>query len=288
MSVETRLTPKLIAGYNEGGYWSDVTVGERLDRIIAASPNKTAVIDATRQVTYEEFGRLVDGLALGLHGLGMDKGDRITAQLPNRVEALAVYFAAAKIGAVLCPVVPYYRAAEVRYILERSESVALLLPDSFGGFDYLQMLDEIRSHAPAVRDVIVLGEEVPRGMLSFHKLVDEGWAASSGAGAAARLAGLRPLANDPLALMFTSGTEAAPKAPILTHNTIHNVRLYNPGLELTEHDIQLCLAPVYHALGLAVGAHLVLAEVGATCVWMDSFEPGQALRLIERTRVTSV
>lgn len=302
MSIETRLTPRLIDEYTAKGYWSDMTVGERLGHMVEAYPGKTAVVDARRRVTYTEFGQLVDRLAIRLNDLGIRAGERVTAQLPNRVEALAVYFAVAEIGAVLCPVVPYYRASEVRHILDRSESVAMVLPDLFGGFDYLEMLREIRPGLPALKHVIVVGENVPGGLVSFQELVGEETKASPAAGKTqvqrgrtaegavpkVRLAAPRLDANAPLALVFTSGTEAAPKAPIWTHNTVHNCRVYNVGLELTDKDIQLSLAPVYHAFGLAVGCHHVLAEVGCTSLWMDSFDAEEALRLIERERATVV
>lgn len=280
MAIDTRLTPALIAEYVSRGYWSDVTVGERLDRMAEAFPEKTAIVDSRGRTTYGELRAQSDRLALGLHGLGIRRGDRITAQLPNRAEAMIAYFAAAKAGAVLCPIVPYYRAAEVRHILERTDSVAVILPDSFGGFSYLQMLDEIRPVLPALKHVIVAGEAAPPGATSLRSLMD-------GMGTPeTRLSPEALDANDPTAIIFTSGTEAAPKAPIWTHNTIHNILSYNSGWGFTENDILLCLAPAYHAFGLAVGIHAMLAEVGATCIWMDAFDPEEALRLVERERVT--
>ncbi len=290
MPIETRITPALIKEYVARGYWSDATVGDRLDRIVQTFPDKTAIVDSRRRVTYAEFGRLVDRLALGLHDLGIKRGDRVTAQLPNGIEALASYFAAGKIGAVLCPIVPYYRAAEVRYIMERSESVAVILPDSFGGFDYPKMLEEIRPGLAALKHLIVVGESVPPGAVSFHDLAS-GWTQPSSPSvqeaARGKLAALRPDANDPLVLMFTSGTEAAPKAPIWTHNVIHSCLSFNSGFEFTEKDILLSLAPAYHAFGLAVSGTMILSEIGATCVWMDAFDPEEALRVIEREHVTA-
>ena len=292
MPIETRITSQLVSEYVAKGYWSDVTIGERLDRMVQKHPDKTAIVDAQGRATYGEFSSLVDRLALGLHDLGIKRGDRVTAQLPNRVEALAMYFAVGKIGAVLCPVVPYYRAAEVRYILEHSEAAAIVLPDSFGGFDYPRMLEEIRPNLPALKHVIVTGESVPPGAVSFGALTD-GWKVATQPSAELteasrkRLSALKPDANEPLVLMFTSGTEAAPKAPIWTHNIIHSSLMYNSGFGFTENDILLSLAPVYHAFGLAVSCSVILAEIGATCVWMDAFDPEAAMRLIERERITA-
>ena len=281
MAIETRLTPGLIAEYTSKGYWSQVTVGERLDRMVNVFPDKTAIVDARRRVSYREFGRMVDALAQGLRSLGIKNGDRLTAQLPNRVEAMASFFAAAKLGAVLCPVVPYYRAAEMRYILERSESSAIIMPDSFGNFDYVQMLREIRPSVPGLKHIIVTGDQIPENATSFQELVSRPPGSASEAVP-------KPDANAPLALMFTSGTEAAPKAPIWTHNTVHNSIFYNSGFGFTEKDTLLSLAPVYHAFGLLVSCNMILSEIGATCVWMDAFDPEEALHLVEQERATAV
>lgn len=287
--LQNRLTPELIAGYTAKGYWSDVTAGERLDRMVARFSQKTAIVDARRRTTYAEFGNLVDRLALGLDRLGIKRGDRITAQLPNWIETQAAYFAAAKIGAVLCPVVPHYRASEVRYILGKSESIAFMLPDTYAGFDYLNMLEQIRPDVPSLQHVIVLGQEKPQGAVSFHDLIDGvGEDGQLTPAEKARLSSLRPDANDPVVLMFTSGTEAAPKAPIWTHNTAHSVVAYNSSWCYTDKDVLLSLAPICHAFGMIVGCQVILAEMGASVVWMDAFDPEEAMRLVERERATVV
>ncbi|MDO8690831.1 MAG: AMP-binding protein [Dehalococcoidia bacterium] len=292
MSIETRLTPSLIAEFVGKGQWPNTTVGDRLDRVVQRHPDKTAIIDSQRRVTFAELGSLVDRLALGLHELGVRRGDVVTGQLPNRIEAMAVYFAVGKIGAVLAPVVPYYRASEMSYILERSESVAVVIPDTFGGFDYPEMVDKMRPGLPALKHVIVAGETVPQGAISFRELAGEKTGArppaNSDSSMKARLAKLKPDANDPLVLCFTSGTEAAPKAPIWTHNTVHGTVSYNEGFQFTEKDVVFSFAPAYHAFGMGCSINLALSTVGATCVWMDAFEPEAAMQLIEREKVTAV
>ncbi len=292
MRIETRLTPSLIAEFVSRGHWPNTTIGDRLDRVVQRFPGKTAIIDSQQRVTFSEFGSLVDRLAIGLNDLGVRRGDVITGQLPNRVEAMAAYIAAGKIGAVLAPVVPYYRASEMRYILERSESVAVIIPDTFGGFDYPEMIDKMRPSLPALKHVIVVGETAPHGAVSFRDLAGENTSgqpptASEPAAMKARLSDLRPDPNDPVVLMFTSGTESTPKAPIWTHNTVYGTVSYNEGFQFTEKDVVFSFAPAYHAFGLGCSINLALSTVGATCVWMDAFEPEAAMQLIEREKVTA-
>ncbi len=89
MAIKTLLTPELIRKYTAAGYWSDQPVGNMLDAMARDLPDATIIVDPHRRVTYAEFVSLVNRLALALHALGIRKGDRVTAQLPNRVEAVA-------------------------------------------------------------------------------------------------------------------------------------------------------------------------------------------------------
>ncbi|MDP2725965.1 MAG: AMP-binding protein, partial [Dehalococcoidia bacterium] len=161
MTIQTRFTPEIIQEFRKRGFWSDLLLTDRLDERARLTPDKEAIVDSHQRVTYAQLARMVDRIALGLLELGIRPGDRATLQFPNRIEALAVFYALAKIGAISCPVVPYYRGAEVRYIMETSESVAVVIPKEFGGFDYTRMIDEIRPSLPNLKHTIVLGDDIP-------------------------------------------------------------------------------------------------------------------------------
>ncbi len=283
MTIQTRYTPDIVQEFTQKGFWSDLLLTDRLDRRASLTPDKEAIVDSHQRVTYAQLSRMVDRIALGLLELGIRKGDRITLQFPNRVEALAVFYALTKIGVIACPVVPYYRGAEVRYIMETSESVAVAVPKEFGGFDYTKMVDEIRPGLTKLKHVIVLGDDIPAGAISLNDMINNPLETKYPAD---YLKQFRPDANDVVALVYTSGTESAPKAPIWTHNSAHNSRWFNEAWQIKDHETVLNLAPIFHALGLTEAGYNTAVDIGARMVMMDAFDPELAMRLIQEEKAS--
>lgn len=285
MAIETRYTPEIIERFTREGYWSDLIIPDRLDERARLTPDKEAIVDSHRRVTYAQMARMVDRIALGLLELGIRKGDRATIQFPNRLEGLCLFYALAKIGAVSCPVVPYYRGAEVGYILESSESVAYVAPREFGGFDYSEMIAELKPRLPHLKHVIIAGDSVPAGAISLDRLIDTPLESKYPAD---YLRQFRPDANDVLAFTYTSGTESAPKAPIWTHNSCHNSRWFNEAWKITDSETVLNLAPIFHALGLTEAGYNTPMVIGARMIMMDVFTPEEALRLIHQEKANVI
>jgi len=281
MAIETRYTPQIIDHFTRKGYWSDLIIPDRVDERARLTPDKEAIVDSHRRVTYAQIARMVDRIALGFLELGIRKGDRVTIQFPNRIEALGVFYALAKIGAVACPVVPYYRGAEVGYILETSESVAFVAPQEFGGFDYSQMVAELKPRLPKLKYVVLSGDSVPEGTYPLDRMIETPLESKYPAG---YLRQFRPNANDVLAFVYTSGTESAPKAPIWTHNGCHNSHWFNEAWKINENETVLNLAPIFHALGLTEAGYVTPMVAGARMIMMDVFDPGEALRLIHQEK----
>ncbi|MDP2936664.1 MAG: AMP-binding protein [Dehalococcoidia bacterium] len=281
MAIETRYTPEIIEEFTRKGYWSDKIIPDRLDERARLTPDKEAVVDSYRRVTYAQMARMVDRMALGFLELGIRKGERVTIQFPNRVEGLCLFYALGKIGAIVCPVVPYYRGAEVGYILESSESVAYIAPREFGGFDYAQMIEELRPRLPKFKHLIVAGGPVPAGAVSLDQILETPLESKYPPD---YLRQFRPDANDVLAFVYTSGTESSPKGPIWTHNGCHNSRWFNEAWKINENETVLNLAPIFHALGLTEAGYVTPMVIGARMVMMDVFSPEEALRLIHQEK----
>src|SRR5205085_10050353 len=90
------------------------------------------------------FADVLDGsrrVAGGLAAVGVGAGDVVAFQLPNWVEAALLFYGAALLGAVVVPIVHFYGAKEVRYILDRSGARVLVAADAFRAIDYLTTLD---------------------------------------------------------------------------------------------------------------------------------------------------
>jgi len=283
MRFETRLTDDLVARYQRSGHWGSETFDAILAGRAAAHPDRVAIVDRGRRVTYGELKTRVDRVAAGLGALGIGAGDVVTIQLPNWAEFAYVFFALERLGAVANQIGPDFRSREVDYILRFSESRAFVCPASFKGFDYVKMIGELRPGLSDLEAVCVLGGPRPdgstRGVVSLDALLeDAGAAPPRGAGQGA---------NDVMRMAFTSGTTGNPKGVVHSHNTtLSTCRTLNADMRVTADEVFL----VYLPLGLNWG-YLTLVQAvmaGARAVLLDQFSARAALELIQRERVTYI
>ena len=150
-----------------------------------------------------EMNRQANRLGNALKKLGVKKGDRVGIQLLNCPQLIQSFFAAFKIGAVLLPINPALRADELAYIYQDSGLKALISsPDGIEG------IRQARSEAPALKNVILLGNKVPEDAISYDKIVEQ---ASDGLI-------MEEVDNDDVAvILYTAGTTGRPKGVMLTH-----------------------------------------------------------------------
>src|SRR5437667_63528 len=148
MGFETRLTDELIARYQQAGHWGSETFYAILARRAKTHPDRVAIVDRGRRVTYGELKTRIDRVAAGLDALGIEAGDVVTIQLPNWAEFAYVFFALERLGAVANQIGPDFRSRAVDYILRFSESRAFICPASFKSFDYVKMIGELRPGLP--------------------------------------------------------------------------------------------------------------------------------------------
>jgi non-ribosomal peptide synthetase component E (peptide arylation enzyme) len=282
MRFETRLTADLATRYREAGHWGSETFYTILARRVSVHPDRVAIIDRGRRITYGELKSRVDRVAAGLGALGIGAGDVVTIQLPNWAEFAYVFFALERLGAVANQIGPDFRSREVDYILRFSESRAFVCPASFKGFDYVKMIGELRPGLSDLKAVCVLGGDLggaSPGLVSLDALI-------AGTGATPpHNAGQS--ADDVMRMAFTSGTTGNPKGVIHSHNTtLSTCRTLNDDMRVTEREVFL----VYLPLGLNWG-YLTLVQAlmaGARAVLLDQFSARAALELIQDERVTYI
>jgi acyl-CoA synthetase (AMP-forming)/AMP-acid ligase II len=112
--------PELAKRYEAEGWWTRDTLGDLLARGLAAAPDtEFRVHSAVRpwSGTFRHVENTARRLAAGLQRRGVGAGDVVAFQLPNWVEAAAVFWASAFLGAVIVPIVHFYGRKEVGYIL---------------------------------------------------------------------------------------------------------------------------------------------------------------------------
>src|SRR5436309_10872707 len=206
------VSPDLAAGYRRDGFWSDESLGAVLGERLAARREQTFKLRSDLRPWSGTFGDILDGsrrVAAGLARVGVGPGDVVAFQLPNWLEAALLFYGAGLLGAVVVPIVHFYGAKEVRYILDRSGARVLVTADTFRGIDYLATLDGFVDDMGALERVYVVGDEPGRWM-PFSTLVDENPVAAA--------AGVDP--STAALVAWTSGTTADPKGVVHSHRTI--------------------------------------------------------------------
>jgi len=274
MALSISVTPERRKREIAAGTWRDRLTDDYLRNAAERVGDRLLVVDGSVTLTYAEVNARVDALAASLQSLDVSRGDVVSWQLPNWYEAYLLHQAIVRIGAVSNPIVPIYRQREVSYILQQSRSRVFVMPESFRGFSYVDLLEDIRSSVPDVEHVVRCRGSARSGFLDFDDLC----------AGTARPEPVSRTADDPVLLLFTSGTTANPKGAVHTHNTLDcEDQSIIDTYELTENDVIFMPSPVSHISGLLYGLHLP-SMVETTVVFQDVWEPGEALALIEKYR----
>jgi len=282
MTFETRLTSRMIDCYITSGWWGTETVYGLLSARVAEHPDREAILDVRRRITYRELKDGIDRTAAFLKAQGIGRGDVVTIQLPNWIEFAFVFFALELLGAVANKISPDFRSREVGYILRFSRSRGYVCSQSFKGFDYPGMVLALMPDLPHLRFICVV-DGASDG--EAHKV-----------SLAAGLDNTEPLppservsmdANEVFRMAFTSGTTGNPKCVLHSFNTtLPACRALTRDMDVTAGDVFLIYLPV----GLNWG-YLLLVQaliLGARVVLLDRFSGRAALDLIEREKVTFV
>ncbi len=274
----------------------DATAAEMLAGAAARWPGAEAIVAGDLRITYAEFWQQARRTAAALSALGVGRGDTVALWLPSRPAWLFAQYGCALLGAVAVALNPRYKAHEVSYILRQSDAVALLLADHLGPVDYLETLAEVlpglaRAEPgaldapgfPRLRHVIVDADDPYPGC---WRLADLLLAASGEAEAGLDAAPGAAAPDDPFTILYTSGTTSFPKGAVMTHrNVVPHGWHVGDVLRLTAADRVLHALPLSGTWGglcipLSTFAH------GACLVLMETFEPGVALYLMERERIS--
>src|SRR5215510_7105214 len=145
--------------------WTGKTIGAALDEAAERYSDKVATMFQNGEVTYSQLKQTADLVARGFLSLGIGNGDRVAIWMAGYAEWAYLYFALARIGAIIVPVNTRYRPEEIEYVLNKSKASVLILKEE-PNKDYLSLLREL---APGTG---VAGDAVPNEKLSnLRKIV---------------------------------------------------------------------------------------------------------------------
>ncbi|PUE58363.1 cyclohexanecarboxylate-CoA ligase [Limnohabitans curvus] len=288
MEFDAVLIPSRRAHSIAKGFWHDRTINDDLDACVATCPDKlalTAVQAESGKVTrftYRELSNMADRVALGLTKLGVGQNDIVACQLPNWWQFTITYLACSRIGAVMNPLMHIFRERELSFMLKHGEAKVLIIPQTFRGFDYEKMVNEIKPSLPDLKHVVVVNGA---GANSFEALLS-GPAWEKESNATAVLTQHRPGPDDVTQLIYTSGTTGEPKGVMHTANTVMaNIIPYAARLHLDANDVVLMASPMAHQTGFMYGLMMPIM-LKSSAVLLDVWEPLRAIDLIRHEGAT--
>ena len=250
---------ELVTRYEAEGWWTRDTIGDLLTRGLEAAPEaEFHVHSAVRpwSGTFGEVEQVARRLAGGLRARGVGPGDVVAFQLPNWMEAAAVFWASSFLGATVVPIVHFYGRKELGYILTAVKPRVFITAEGFGRLEYQADL------CAGVPIVGVVGRD-------FDDLL-----------AAEPMHGILATSPEsPALIAFTSGTTRDPKGVVHSHQTLGHETRQLAGLYPPDRGRQLTAAPVGHFIGM-VNAFLIPVLDGSPVNLTDVWDPTRALDLM--------
>lgn len=256
-------------------------------------PDRCALDFYGQEITYKNLNHMIDRLAWGLVGLGMQKGARVALLLQNCPQFVIGFFGILRAGGVVVSMNPMFKHPEIEYELKDAEAEILIC------LDYLYLeVEKIRDRVP-LRHVILTslheflpeepvlplppeGKEESRsfpGTLSFEKLLAE-----SEEKPICKTSNL----SDELALLqYTGGTTGLPKGAMITHHALTGACLGSKyWFNNTDDDVFLGVTPFFHIMGMVQMMCAPLISGGKVVV-LSRFIPDVVLKAIDHYRCSA-
>jgi long-chain acyl-CoA synthetase len=256
----------------------------------AAFADRTYLVFENERITYAEAHILVASIANWLHAHGVKRGDRVAIAMRNFPEWMLIYWACVSVGVTVVGMNAWWTAEEMSYGFKDAQpKVAFVDPERMARIaerpEMVEGISLVAVRAPATAGYVAWSDVIATG-------------------------GTMPVAeidpDDDACIFYTSGTTGFPKGAQLTHRgcvaNLFNMMFSGQAQALATQratgvapdpnapvpvPIALLTTPLFHVTANNCGAYATTAA-GGTIVLMYKWDAGEALRIIEAEKVTSM
>jgi cyclohexanecarboxylate-CoA ligase len=256
-------------------------------RLARDSPDRIALVSYFSdrpepvRLTYERMATFVDQLAIKLLEFGVQPGDFVSFQFPNRWEFAIAHLATIRVGAISNPIMPIYGKREIRFMLERTRSRVCIGLKTYRRTEPGKMLEALMSELDDLEHLLLIDDENEAGSLERQLggiIIDDR--------ALRLLDARRPHAYDLEMILFSSGTTGEPKGVLHSFTSAYLATSNSfDVMGMSNADVVLMFSPVGHATGFLYGVNMPL-YCGCKSVFQESWDPAEMLRIVEAERVT--
>jgi len=242
--------------------------------------------DGTYQsISFKDAADKVKSIAGGLAELGVKSGDKLALLSENRLNWSLTDFAILSLGAVNVPIYPSLLSKHVEYLINDSESVAIIVSTE----DQYKKLKEVQSKCPSLRNVIVMDMAESDDYLTFNQLMDKGKEFNDKNPDYIEKQIKNTNVEDMATIIYTSGTTGEPKGAMLKHsNFLSNVEGAKEVIVVDETDTFLSFLPLCHVFERMAG-HFLATYSGSTIAYAESIDTvAENMGEIHPTVMTSV
>lgn len=266
------------------GWWGRETLADLYAKHASTHPDRLAVIDPLnrkdidgtepRRLTYRDLDAEIATAERKLIGLGLTQGDVIALQLANTVEQVILFLAAIRQGLIISPFAIQWREHELRDVLGFVAAKAIVTAKSIRGFAHGELLAKLQPDLPNLAHVLVLGDDAPKGTLSFDGLPES------------PINTVAIDTNDAVTICWTSGTEARPKGVPRHHN--HWIAAGIASVDAAKLDKDTIILNPFPFINMAAigGSFVPWLLTGGTLVQHHPFDLPTFLQQIQVEKVT--
>ena len=232
--------------------------------------NDRAIIDGDKTYSFIDIKIASDKFAAGLIQKGLTKGDRVALYCINGAEFAIAYMGIVKAGCVVVPINLLQKPTEISYVIRNADVSGIVYHDAFEA--NIEQLHALLDHP------------------LFWMCISQDQQKSTAWRAAFNNAGVTPeididVANDLVAILYTSGTTGHPKGAMLTHQNLvaNTASVFEAMRWRASEDVIALVLPMFHAFAATVGMLTPLTH-GCCFVPLPKFEPDKLLNVIEQTQ----